>query len=226
MRSTLLKSVAVAAFAFAATAASAETITLKPQAGGVFGNVGAETVRTSETGSQVLNAGAFRVQDAADASRKFLAWCVDLANTLSLDPPEVYKTNAALLGETVTSNLQKLFNTAFAKLEEDNRVQAAGFQLAIWEIIEETGNSFDLEDGTFSVTHVSKDVLKAGQGFLDSLGDTPTGLYALTFWEPHPDATSSQALVTASPIPLPAAAWMLIAALAATAAATRARRSA
>lgn len=225
MRAKILGTAAGLAMTLAAGGVAAETIRFDRQvAGDIFAGGGRETVSTSATGQTSILAGGFRLQDANDAARKFVAWCVELADTLQL--PWDYSSNDTLFSASVRDNLVRLFNTAYDQVDLSNNAQSAGFQLAIWEIIEEGSGSFDLSGGTFTAS-ASAAALAAGQSYLDGLGDAAPETYRLTFWEAATTQKgSSQNLITVAPIPLPMAAWMLLGALAATAAVTRVRRNA
>lgn len=224
------KGVLVAGFALGAAAASASTVNLQEQAKGLFGNAGFEavTVTVPGTGSQVARVGAFRVTDSA---RNFLAWCVDAATTLNL--PSKYSTtdtpfqNANIWSSNVVNNVQRLFDTAARGLDVENRVQAAAFQVALWAIIyEDPGNPLNVDSGIFQMTKGSQDVRDAANAFLAGLDGPATSRYDLTFWESKTvdGKRLSQNLLEATVIPLPAAVWMLLAALGTLFVAGKARR--
>lgn len=228
---------AVLALALAAPGAKAETVTITSQTpGNVFGDTGFQTVSVTVpgTGTVGARAGAFQVREGV---RDFLAWCVDAAVNLSLPAEGRQYTstdtpfgNGQTLAATVVSNIQRLFDTAYANLDLTNSVQTAGFQLALWEIIyEKPTNTFNVTSGDFRETSGNAAVLTAASGFLSGLDGPATSRFELTFWEAETGADGkrlSQNLLEATVIPLPAGVWMLLAALGALVAAGRARRTA
>lgn len=231
------KSAAVAAvLAMGVSGASANTVTLSQQDNSdVFAGGGSATVRVTANGvvsNLRVRAGGFRVSDGIN---DFIAFCASLADTLSLpgeytarpfeNPPLSYT-------QTVIDRVQALFNTAYATLDLSNDAQSGGFQLALWNLLYDTNDT--VSSGTFRWTGsaTSATALAArdqANAFLEGLDGPVTQVYTLTFWEAATDPYGkplSQNLITAAPIPLPAAAWMLLAALGAAAAVSRRRRDA
>lgn len=213
-----------------AVAAPSEAITLtKQNAADTFDGGGRLSV-TLKGGPRDVSAlaGGFRVTDGAE---NFIAWCLDIATNLSL--PSDYNTTStpfsASIGAfsaTVTSNIQKLFDTTYSTLDLDSNKQSGAFQLALWEILYETSGTFDLTSGTFyqSRTGTAQDHAESlANGYLAGLNGPVTQRYRLTFWESvaGDNGKRSQNLVSVEPVPLPAAAWMLIAGIGALAGARR-----
>lgn len=211
---------ATAVLACLAFGAPSHAITLSKQNASDTFDGGGRLAVTLKGGPRDVSAlaGGFRVTDGAE---NFIAWCLDIATNLSL--PSDYTTTttpfAASIGafsDTVTSNIQKLFDTSYSTLDLDGNKQSGAFQLALWEILYETSGTFDLTAGTFyqSRTGTAQDHAETiANGFLAGLDGPVTQRYRLTFWESigGDGAKRSQNLVSVEPIPLPAAAWMLIA---------------
>lgn len=235
MRMKFTGAAAAIALAVAAGGVSAETITLKQQAGSIFAGGGNATVQTNLTGNTSVGAGGFRVEEVGGAGRKFLAWCMSLLDDLNL--PGIYTATAAPFenrGELTSTQIgmvQGLFDTAYTGLNVSGSAQgnidSAAFQLALWNIIYDLDTNRSVSTGNFTVT-ASQAIRDRADLFLGGIDSAGPQEYILTFWEAKVDSNGkplSQNLVTAAPIPLPAAVWMLLAAIGATVAATRRRRA-
>lgn len=229
MRHKTFGAAAILALAMTVAGASAQTITMKSQVDGdVFAGFGSQTVSMTGVpgrGNVSALAGAFRVTDSA---RNFLAWCVDAAVNLSLPPQgtqysmtETPFGNNQTLSAAVVGNIQRLFDTAYRDLNVNDNVAAAGFQMALWQIIYEDVPAFSASSNS--------SVQSAATAFLNGLDGPATSRFELTFWEAATGSDHkrlSQNLLEATVIPLPAGAWMLLAALGALVAAGRARNTA
>jgi hypothetical protein len=156
----------------------------------------------------------------------FVGWCLDITHYLA-DGGQYSPTNVPFAQDKLTvpqvADIQRLFNTAYAGLDFKSNAQSAGFQLALWEIIyEKRGDNFDLDLGLGNLTITGNAAaIAAGQAFLDKLGGTVTQHWNLTFLE----SEKNQDLVTATPVPVPAAAGLLLLALGGLAVAGRRRRT-
>ena len=217
---TNLIGAAVAAVAFAG-AASAGTVTVTKQGGSAFGTPNWSKVvgisSPSRTGG--VNAGMFRLT-GDNGMGDFVAFCVDLADSLNL--PETYQMAPTLAPASVMANVDKLFSSAYNSITDS--VSAAGFQVALWEIIEDTDPNnapFDLNSGNFKMTSGEAAVKNAADGFLGGLAGAPTGQYKYTFLE----SKDGQDLVTVAPVPVPAAGLLLLTGLGGFAALRRRRKS-
>lgn len=142
----------------------------------------------------------------------FTAWCLDIvtymqksANYVTTDSPF-----QADLTATQKSNIEKLFETGFSGLDLTIGKNSAGFQLALWELVYETGSSFDLASGNFQAT--GGGAIGVAGILLGNLGHSITQSYELTWLQAEPHI--SQNLVTASEVPLPAGGLLLAGALA------------
>jgi len=213
----MLKSVIVSAgIACAACGVSAATVTVDYQESSVFGTPKlAQNVRiTSDKYTGYAGAGLFRL--TADGYGDFNAFCVDLAQYINNG--DTYETSVNLFSGATLENIDKLFTSAFAAV--DTAVEAAAFQIALWEIVEDTGTGYDLTSGAFAVSGAAVD---QANGYLSALG-TQTGKYTLDFLE----SGTSQDVVTGAlnpnsplngggtiaPVPLPASGVLLLAGLA------------
>lgn len=188
--------------------ASAATLTIDYQnSGNVFGspNLSASAQITSPEYNGWVNAGPFRL-NADGGFGDFVAFCIDLGKYMSSG--QTYVTaSASAWGPQVDHNINRLFNTAFAGV--DTAVEGAAFQLALWEIITDTGSALNLGTGAFRVLSVNSAILSQAGAYLAGLGGATTDTYQLTFL----NSNTSQNLVTVSPVPIPAAGGFLLAAM-------------
>ncbi|MEO1550829.1 MAG: hypothetical protein AAFR93_10415 [Pseudomonadota bacterium] len=195
-------------------AAYSNTVDLDYQGNHAFGSpFYAETVhRTINGDTKHVWAGLFRLTDGI---RDILAFCIQPNVWLNVN--EDYSTTATAASADQLMNIDKLYTSAFDQV--NSKATAAGFQLALWEIMVETGtsNGFDLGSGDHTV-NASQAAFSAGNMFLAGLAGASTGGYDLTTY-----VNSGQNLVSGdkrnelpaiSAVPLPMSAWMLLAALA------------
>lgn len=223
------------ALALSAGAASATTVTLSNQSASpswdaVFNDNGYRTGTIVPGGSAA--AGGFDVEvtsgdlGIAHLGTEFTAWCLDIAHRLSL--PSLYQvTSTPFAGAPLSSqqrnDILRLFNTGYDATRlgttTSGRDYSAGFQLALWEIVNESSTGgYSLLGGTFSATGFSGAIALANS-LLGNLAVTPTGNWRLVFLQSqdgsdYNQTQDSQNLVTVAPVPLPAAGAMLILALA------------
>lgn len=233
MGTMFFKGAAVAAaLALGATGATATTIS--PQnPNDIFDGGGFRDVTVNQDGDvRSVSAGGFRVTEASVGN--FIAWCANLATTLALPSNYAKRTLEEAISDQVTVNrIHALFNAALPTLNLDSSTaghnDSAGFQLALWNILYDTDFSVSTGPG-FSATGSpgARDRANEFLAAVEAKGDEySVRWYNLTFWQSKRNsAPISQDLISAAPIPLPAAAWMLIAALGAAAAVSRRRRDA
>lgn len=230
-RSILKSLVLTAAVIGAPVLASAGTMTVAQQNPlSVFGDNGHMSVRIYDpvlpatgraTGAGAFDLVASPAQSFTDAAGNFTAFCLDIVGNLHL-PRGYTETVTPFAAKALTalqrSNVNKLFNTAYATLNIADNAQSAGFQLALWEIVNETSGTFDAAAGTFygHVTITNSAAFTAANAFLGGLGGPVTGKYGVHYlqadytYSRDGSLRSGQDLVTVSPVPLPAAGWMLI----------------
>src|SRR6056297_1165552 len=140
-----------------------DTFTLSNAGGSTSAGVGAQNVtivgNNVQGSSQQVSAGGFSVLDDAD---RFIAWCLDTMKTLALGTEyTVNNTNPFSNGPSLSTqkkdDIQSLFNTAYdgvnGFLNNISNTTSAAFQLALWEIVNETeGTAYDIDGGDFSAT--------------------------------------------------------------------------
>jgi len=178
--------------------------------------VGSETIALTDpvrTGS--VSAGAFNLNPPAGE----IAYCIDLAQTISFGVLYDSYTKASLASDGVFSNAQKnkiaqLFR-GFYTSSLLNSKNSAAFQLALWEIIFETGSSLEVDgalSGTRGVNYATGpdaagSVIAIADGFLTGLGGFSTdwtGLY--TYRSPE-----RQDQIVFHPVPEPST-WIILSA--------------
>lgn len=176
----------------AAPAAQASTIDVQYEGSNAWGNpVWARSISYVWDGvARSHGAGMFRMENA-DTGAGILAFCIDLAQYLqsfaTYDSAEPTTTTAAQL-----ENIDRLYTSGYANVNDAD--SAAGFQLALWEIMEDTGSAdgLGLGSGSFQ-TSGTTGAYTAAASFLDNIG-TETGGFTLTTLF----SGTAQDLVTAS----------------------------
>jgi len=140
---------------------------------------------------------------------EFVAFCVEL--TQRLQNPQDYNINPNLFSASKAADISKLFGSALmgGKMETvfDTAAEAAGFQIALWEVVYETGSSYDMASGSFKAwgfdnnAALSAAVNDKAKDYLDGMANAP--MPVLLFLEND----DYQDLVTV--VPLPAAGFLL-----------------
>lgn len=129
----------------------------------------------------------------------FIAFCLDLGQVIAEPITYAVKSlNETGFGATAINAIDRLFTAHYGSLGTDATKNAA-FQLALWEIIDEGSSNYDVTSGDFWASSNNGAALDLANSFLGNLG-SDTGGYKITFYE----SGTSQDLVGASPIPLPA----------------------
>lgn len=236
-------SLAGAAFALATLSTSAFATSLSY--GGQ--NNGRANVNTTNSGTPPnvnASAGPFTMNNNTDGG-SFLAWCLDLYSYLASGDytaltgpftgpgtganPNPFNGANPILSNTQLASIENLFEVNANAVESiyslgntsANNTQAAGFQLALWELIYETGATYSLTGGNFQNTSGTA-INTAANAFLGNLGGAIEQNYKLTFWQN--DTGTNQNLVSLAVVPLPAAGLLLFAGLAGLGVAARRRK--
>ena len=216
-----------------AMTAEAATVTVGQQGNNVFRDssnanawqVGQSVTFRNEADTGFVNgnfgAGLFRL--TADSTTDFLAFCVDLFDTLDLTPPAAYHRDDFLYAGVTRQRIDALASNALSLVT--NSRTASAFQLALWEII--TDSTLDLATGDFvsnagnaAANNARSDAAVWLKNITHGLW-APTG-YTFTFLK----SDTNQDVVAfglggPTPVPLPAAGWLLLAGMGALVAAKR-----
>ena len=219
---------AALAAALSAGAASASTINVSRQAD-LFGpGELRQTVKVvSPVRTQTVWAGMFHMtgdQGVGD----FMAFCVDLAQALG-NPGQVVEEQPLLFSQGIRDNIDKLFSSVIGDSTMgaviDTSLKAAGFQVALWEIVYETSGTFDAGVGDFWI-YGNAEAKAQANTYLSGLTGAPMGKQDLTYYF----SDSNQDLVTGEPapdpVPVPAAGLLIMTGLGALAALRRRRKAA
>jgi hypothetical protein len=135
-------------------------------------------------------AGGFAVEVAsgdlgiAHLADAFTAFCLDIGHNLSL-PSSYEATTTPFAGSTLSSAqrgaIRALFNTGYNPAQLGDANYSAGFQLALWEIVNETSGTYALGGGAFSATGFVG-AISVANALLGNLGaTTPTGNWRVVY---------------------------------------------
>jgi hypothetical protein len=166
---------------------------------------------------------------------RFIAWCLDTLRRLDLGtgPTDttylVNNSNPFVTGPQLSSgqrsDLKRLFDVAYDDVLSNLSANSGGFQLAAWEIVNETSGTYNISGGDFFASTGERTKAQSYLNLLSNNGSTigNGGLgYRLVFLETVSGLPSGgQNLVTVAPVPLPAAGVLLLTALGGVAAAYR-----
>jgi hypothetical protein len=203
---TKIKSTAMAvavAGLFAAQPALADSLTFN---GFSDGSVSASI--TSPT-SKSVNAGGFSMTNNT-AGGSFVAWCADIFHNMATTTSYTLTSGASFYSSDPgkATALSELATHSLGLVT--NATNSAAFQLAVWEIVNETsGSGYNLSGGNFTVTSDAA-VMTAASGMLGNLSGPIT--MTANVWAPNVSG-SSQDLVVFAPVPEPETYAMMLAGL-------------
>jgi hypothetical protein len=214
----LMKAALIMGLALGSPTAFATTLTLDytgPAYGGFFtsGTIKADfNPASAGLESKSVYAGGFNMLNTSNNSN-LIAWCVDVFHTLNPNPFVYTVGNASTLNHF--NDLQKLVNQRFSSVA--TKQQAAAFQLAVWEIVTETGaGGYSLANGTFQATGFGT-ALALATSWLNALNTAPNSpiSYKIDYFYDGivNDNNFTQNLISMSPVPLPGAAVLMLSAL-------------
>lgn len=197
----------------AATGSHAATTTLQYQGAAYPSYQSFNVTAAPDVGSpsaKSVAAGGFNMKDTATGG-SLIAWCLDVFNTLK----NTFTYTNSNGGPSVnfnashTSDLQKLVDQRYSLV--NNATSSAAFQLAVWEIVTENGNTYGLGAGDFKVNSGNATAIALANDWL-KLDGNKTGSYKMNFFL-DPTNNSTQDLLSVSAVPLPGAAVLMLSAL-------------
>jgi len=213
-----LLTIAVAcASAFASQSALADTLKYNGAAYGFISTSGVVTSPSAITSAPA--AGGFLMENLSDSvpNDSFLAWCVDVQGWLATSATYNLQTGATFypgaVGAVKVNDLERL---ATAVLSSVNTKQESGaFQLAVWEIVNETSGPYDLGAGNFTVGSASDGAYALARTWLTNLGNGTftADTMSLSIWKDVNNNTQDLAVFAAAPVPEPEIYAMLAAGL-------------
>lgn len=223
---TLAASLCAAAFTMAAPQVFAASVNLTNNGGALGGETEMYVVRTPGGAPSQMWEGAFDVTINSEtgvtpfsAGQHILAWCIEVARHfptgVSADYNVIEEPNVV---DSWTDSLKRLF-TMFGSSVTD-RVTSAAMQLAVWEVIGDTG-TYSLNNGNFQAYDVpanpgSVAARSQAETWLTALNGNPNGWndgYKIVKLENFDVDPKLQDLVTFIPTPLPGAALLFLSAL-------------
>lgn len=161
-----------------------------------------------------FNAGQFEL--SIDGIEDIMAFCIEV--TQGLRDGSTYEDTPNLFDNAVVANIDRLFTSAYDTVTSG--IAAAAFQVALWEIVEDTATGLDLTSGAF-LTPANSDsnqqqVRDTAQSYLDGLATAETGGFALRFLAgpDSQDVVTFERLPTPSQVPLPVSGLLLLSGLA------------
>lgn len=225
---TLAASLCAAALSMAAASASAATVNLT-ETGQLFNGTAPEmVVRTPGNPATQMWVGGYNelVNSVSGTSlftagQSLITWCLDVA--LGKGTTADYAVNE-VTGDTTPSWVSKLGQlfTQFGS-QVTNVVSSAAMQLAVWEVVGDTGGAYTLDSGNFQATAMttggyvasSTAARNMAESWLGTMNANPNAwgdgyrIVKLTYG----NVPDKQDLVTFIPTPLPGAALLFLSAL-------------
>jgi hypothetical protein len=166
--------------------------------------------------------GGFKTYDLTTnpgRTNSFQSWCVDIFHSFSfaISTVDVLTSAGSIFGTAKANDLGRLYTIAAPSVSSPSTSAAysSAFQLAVWEIVNETAGSFyDLGTGAFKASGTGDSI---AEGWLSALNTTPsTSAYSVNIWSVTGQGASgmgAQDVAVFAPIPEPETYVMLMAGL-------------
>ncbi len=200
----LLCGAAMACLASTSSHATTVTLDVLSMPNSVAGSAQINGVEVEPRGSNQFATGSFQMRNV-NTLEQFIAWCIEVNIPIDSTATE-YQTQGARLAPEREQLLSRLF-TGYGD-RTTNDVGAAAFQLAIWEIVEESSvdvADLSVTDGLFTAASSRQSVINRANRWLGRL-DQFDPEYRINYFR----SENSQDLITAAPVPLPASALLLV----------------
>lgn len=144
-------------------------------------------------------------------TQSLITWCVDVYHSLAKNFTYTVGNGSSLRN---SADLQSFVNQRYSTVNSSET--AAAFQLAVWEIVTETGaGGYSLSNGSFKANGFGNSLALA-QNWLNGIGSANnTGSYQITQYYDGitSDSATTQNLISLSSVPLPGAAVLMMSAL-------------
>ncbi len=225
-KKTIAASLFAAAFTMAAPQVFAASVNLTNNGGALGGETEMYVARTPGATPTQMWEGAFDVTINSETGatpfspgQHILAWCIEVARHFPTGVTSDYNViEEPNVVDAWTDSLKRLF-TMFGSSVTDT-VTSAAMQLAIWEVIGDTG-TYSLNNGNFQAYDApanpnSVAARAQAETWLTQLNANPTAWndgYKIVKLENYGEDPKLQDLVTFIPTPLPGAALMFLSAL-------------
>ena len=208
IRSTAI-AVAVAGL-FAAQPAAADTLTF----GGFSNGSVSATVYNAPApvggNPTTVSAGGFNMTNTT-AGGTFQAWCVDIFSWLAVSTNYTNVSGASFYptSPNKVADLEALA-TRYLPSVTGNATNSAAFQLAVWEIVNETAGTYNIASGNFHATSAAAATANTMLSNLNSV--TANTAQILSVWKETP-GSPTQDLAVFAPVPEPDTYAMMLAGL-------------
>jgi hypothetical protein len=210
MRRQALSLIAAAALAFSASQASADSVELS---GFEFNPASIISVDSAAPGTVVsytnIEAGEFA---GTLNGASFLTYCTELTQTVAFNV--VYNDYSVVSGVTAwgaakSLAIDHLMSAALGGGFPTNADQSIAIQAAIWEILYETGPTYDFSTGSFTASSINGTT----QGVLDALDFSFAASFPITVHVDQLQSPSAQDFLVVTEVPEPSTYALMFAGL-------------
>jgi hypothetical protein len=179
---------------------------------------GAATSIVESGGSGGFKTYDLTVNPVPSAANSFQSWCVDIFHSFSfaVTTADVLRSATSVFGATKANDLGRLYTLAGGSVASasTSAANSSAFQMAVWEIVNESGNLYNLSTGAFKVSGTGSSI---AQGWLNTLNTTSSAsAYTVNIWSvtgQGPSGLGAQDVAVFAPVPEPEIYVMLTAGL-------------